>query len=223
VEVDHAPSRDVDRGSIGPHHRRGSVLTASHHTSHVTRPIPVANAFTGLAYNPDSVPIPLPPPLHPSQHVHTLNMTRLTALIRSTSRVVAPRPVAVRTLYTSPIRFTTAGYGDPQDEKADNHTPTPASSADPKPKGQGKGPKTKSGTTDPEVKPKSKSSSSKSKGTTDKSTTKTDDAMKKTGNAGGDGGKRSKKTPDEKEIKETKKVGEAPKKEEVDGAGPIGG
>lgn len=159
-------------------------------------------------------------------------MTRLTALLRTTARAAAPRPMSampamvtrMRTLHTSSIRRTTAGYGDPQDEKMENHTPTPASSADPKPQGQGKGPKTKSGTTDPEVKPKSKSKSpSSKKGTSDKSTTKTDDALKKTGNAGGDGGKRSAKTPDEKEIKETKKVGEAPKKEEVDGAGPIGG
>ena len=107
---------------------------------------------------------------------------------------------SARGFTSSPLVKTTAGYGDPQDEKADNKTPTPipSSSSDPHPKGHGKGVGTSGGTTDPEVKTK-------------------------TGNAGGDGKNRSSQTPSESEIKETKKVGEKPKKEEVGGAGPIGG
>ncbi|WRT69691.1 uncharacterized protein IL334_006681 [Kwoniella shivajii] len=106
-----------------------------------------------------------------------------------------------RTIHSTAFRATTAGYGDPQDEKADNHTPTPSSSTDPKPNGQGKGPGTTSGTTDPEVK----------KGSV--------------GNAGGEkgAGDKSKENVSGQEVRETKKIGEEPKKEETGGAGPIGG
>lgn len=133
----------------------------------------------------------------------------------------APVVPAARSIHSTTLLRTTAGYGDPQDEKADNHTPTPtagkpSSSADPQPEGKGKGTKSTSGTTDPEVKPKKSSSSSK-KNSDSKS------VEEKTGNAGGDGGARTKKTPSEQEIKETKKVGEEPKNEKVGGAGPIGG
>ncbi|KAK4688535.1 hypothetical protein P7C73_g1565, partial [Tremellales sp. Uapishka_1] len=65
---------------------------------------------------------------------------------------------SVRYLGTTPSLFTTAGYGDPQDEKMDNNTPTPASTPDPQPQGQGKGPGSQSGTTDPEVSGAQKSS-----------------------------------------------------------------
>jgi len=106
---------------------------------------------------------------------------------------------------------TTAGYGDPQSEKIKNYTPTPkpSSSADPQPDGQGKGAGQKSGSTDPEVSAKSGTAEG-NKG--------------EVGNAGGEpgaggGGENVK----EKQFRETKKVGEDPKKEEVGGAGVTGG
>ncbi|WWC92797.1 uncharacterized protein L201_007756 [Kwoniella dendrophila CBS 6074] len=112
-----------------------------------------------------------------------------------TARVIA------RPFTTTPLRRTTAGYGDPQDEKADNHTPLPSSTPDPHPEGQGKGPGKRTGTTDPEV------------------------AQGNVGNAGGKkgSGDSAKENVSGQEIKETKKIGEEPKKEEVGGAGPIGG
>lgn len=90
------------------------------------------------------------------------------------------RVPAARLFSTSPITRTAAGYGDPQDEKIANKTPTPKPSSQPEPY-QGKS----TGTTDPEV--------------------------------AGD------KQVTEKEIKETKKIGKKPEKEEVGGAGVIGG
>jgi hypothetical protein len=66
-------------------------------------------------------------------------------------RLRAPITQHVRLLSSSTPLRTTAGYGDPQDEKMDNHTPTPASTPDPQPQGQGKGVGQKSGTTDPEI------------------------------------------------------------------------
>ncbi|WWD20309.1 hypothetical protein CI109_104785 [Kwoniella shandongensis] len=120
--------------------------------------------------------------------------------LRATLRPLTTRLSLTRSFQTTTLRSTTAGYGDPQDEKADNYTPTPASTADPQPNGQGQGVGQKSGTTDPEV-------------------------GKVTGNAGGEKGAGSKEKEDVsgQEIKETKKVGEEPKKEEVGGSGPIGG
>jgi hypothetical protein len=117
---------------------------------------------------------------------------------RYTPASLASIPRSARHIHATAYRATSAGYGDPQDEKAENKTPLPSSTPDPKPKGQGKGPGSTSGSTDPEVR-------------------------QKTGNAGGDGGNRSASTPNEKQVKETKKIGEEPKKEEVGGAGPIGG
>ncbi|WVR08058.1 hypothetical protein IAU60_005104 [Kwoniella sp. DSM 27419] len=125
----------------------------------------------------------------------------LRIALRPLTRAVARPTSQLRSFHASPLARTTAGYGDPQDEKADNHTPTPSSSSDPKPAGQGEGPGTKSGTTDPEV----------SKGSM--------------GNAGGEKGAGNKAEEDvsAKEVRETKKVGEEPKKTESGGAGPIGG
>ncbi|WWC95823.1 hypothetical protein V866_002689 [Kwoniella sp. B9012] len=116
-------------------------------------------------------------------------------------RPLSSRVALARPLHSTALRRTQAGYGDPQDEKADNHTPLPSSTPDPHPAGQGKGPGTKTGTTDPEV----------GKGAV--------------GNAGGKkgAGDASKENVSGQDIKETKKVGEEPKKEEVGGAGPIGG
>ncbi|KAK8849680.1 hypothetical protein IAR55_005015 [Kwoniella newhampshirensis] len=119
-----------------------------------------------------------------------------------TLRPLTARIALTRAFQTTTLRSSTAGYGDPQDEKADNYTPTPGSTADPKPNDKGYGAGQKSATTDPEV-------------------------GKVTGNAGTDKGSGSgsseKGNPSGQEIKETKKVGESPKKEEVGGAGPIGG
>ncbi|WWC73700.1 uncharacterized protein I206_107672 [Kwoniella pini CBS 10737] len=116
--------------------------------------------------------------------------------LRPVSRVILARP-----LHSTTLRLSTAGYGDPQEEKAENHTPTPSSTPDPKPAGQGKGPGSQSGTTDPEV------------------------GQGIVGNAGGKkgAGDSANENVSGQEIKETKKVGEDPKKEEVGGAGPIGG
>lgn len=114
----------------------------------------------------------------------------------------APTLKTIRSFTSSPPRATSTGYGDPPEEKAANETPTPSSTADPQPGGQGKGPGKQSGTTDPEV--------GNSSGT---------------GSAGGKKGAGSAENEavTGKEIRETKKVGEEPKKEEVGGAGPIGG
>ena len=124
--------------------------------------------------------------------------------LRTIATRLSLRPVTLtRSLGTTTPRFTQAGYGDPQDEKADNHTPLPSSTPDPQPAGQGQGPGQKSGSTDPEVSVK----------------------PGKTGNQGGDSGDKgsSGNTPSGQDIRETKKIGENPKKEEVGSAGPIGG
>lgn len=106
---------------------------------------------------------------------------------------------AARYFSATSITRTTAGYGDPQDEKIVNKTPTPkdshpSSQPDPHPKGKGKGTGSSSGMTDPEVAGKT--------------------GLGKSGE--------DKKVKD-KEVKETKKIGEKPEKEEVGGAGVIGG
>jgi len=98
-----------------------------------------------------------------------------------------------RALSTTATRFTTAGYGDPQDEKIENKTPGI--------KGQG-------GSTAPEMK-ESKQSNGK-------------------GSVGSQGGKegagdKGKEEVSAKDIRETKKIGEEPKKTEEGGAGPKGG
>jgi len=136
------------------------------------------------------------------------------AAFRPAFRLVTP----LRPLSTSAPLRAAAGYGDPQDERIKNETPTPATTPDPKPAGSKSGPKTKSGTTDPEVKPKKSTKKSEPK---EAKETKT--KAKSTGNAGGDKGERTNENPSEKDVVETKKVGESPKLEEVGGSGPIGG
>lgn len=115
------------------------------------------------------------------------------------TRLLFLRPTHTTTLKSfssTPNRLSTAGYGDPPDEKADNHTPTPSSTPDPKPAGQSGN---QSGSTDPEV-----------------------------GGVGSGGGKqgagdKGNEDVSGSEIRETKKIGEEPKKEENGGDGPIGG
>jgi hypothetical protein len=97
---------------------------------------------------------------------------------------------SLRTLSSTSARHTSAGYGDPQDEKIENNTPTPSSTPHP----------TQKGSTDPEV---------------------TDSVESVTGNKSGKEGKS--KGHEQREVKETKKLGEDAKSEEVGGAGPIGG
>jgi len=146
-----------------------------------------------------------------------MSFRNITSIIRPASmaaRAQSRLVPASRQISSTPFLRTAAGYGDPSEEKIDNNTPTPSSTPDPKPNGQGQGTKSTSGTTDPEVKPKQSGGEAKeSKAPKGQST----------GNAGGDKGERTSKNPDEQDIKETKKIGEEPKKEEVGGAGPIGG
>ncbi len=113
------------------------------------------------------------------------------------------RPTSTaRYFRTTSTYLASAGYGDPQDEKADNHTPTASSTPDPQPRGQGKAAGEQTGSTDPEV--------AAGKG--------------KTGSAGGEkGAAKRMEGSDAGEMRETKKIGENPKHEESQGAGPIGG
>lgn len=131
---------------------------------------------------------------------------RIASIARIARPAAMPRthPAAIRarTIYSTSILRTSAGYGDPQDEKIENQTPKsqtkkdgsghevaggkPSSSADPHPDGQGKGTGVTGGTTDPEIKPLE-------------------------GNSNED------KKVSAKETKETKKIGEDPKQEEVGG------
>ena len=127
------------------------------------------------------------------------------ALVNPFSAIAASRKIST----TQYLRA--AGYGDTPMEKAtnpnDNSTghnknenedaSAPSSQPDPHPQGKGKGTGSSSGMTDPEV-------------------------GKKTGNAGGQKGAGDKMVT-EKETRETKKIGSDPKKEEVGGAGVIGG
>jgi hypothetical protein len=98
-----------------------------------------------------------------------------------------------RPLSTTATRFTTAGYGDPQDEKIENKTPGI--------KGQG-------GSTAPEMKEAKQSN-----------------GRGKVGSQGGNegAGDKGKEEVSAKDIRETKKIGEEPKKTEEGGAGPKGG
>jgi hypothetical protein len=120
-----------------------------------------------------------------------------------TLRASIPKRVAtsVRTISSTPTRFTTAGYGDPQDEKMANETP---------------GIKQQS-TTAPEMKSHSgteTSSGSSSKGGKGE--------VKSQGGAEGAGDK-GKEDVSAKDIRETKKIGSEPKNTEEGGAGPKGG
>lgn len=98
---------------------------------------------------------------------------------------------SVRSFSSTPLRKTTAGYGDPQDEKMANETP---------------GIKQQSST-----------------GSEMKSHSGTEG-----GGVGSQGGKagagdKGKEDVTAKDIRETKKIGEEPKKTEEGGAGPKGG
>lgn len=101
------------------------------------------------------------------------------------------RSSAARSFSSTPLRKTTAGYGDPQDEKIANETP---------------GIKQQSSTA-----PEMKSHSGTEGGGV--------------GSAGGKAGAgdQAKEDVTAKDIRETKKVGEEPKKTEEGGAGPKGG
>jgi hypothetical protein len=125
------------------------------------------------------------------------------ALFRTLSRL-APytRLAPLRGLSTTPSLLIQTGYGDHQSERIENETPLP--------KGKAGGPKAKSGHATSGQKPATDKESSRNKGGVS------------VGNAGGKKRGGGSKVP-EKEVKETKKIGEDPKKEEVGGAGPIGG
>lgn len=118
-----------------------------------------------------------------------------------TLRASIPKRVStsVRTISSTPIRFTTAGYGDPQDEKIENETPGIKQQSSTAPEM-----KSHSGT-------ESGSSSSGGKG-----------EVKSQGGAAGAGDK-GKEDVSAKDIRETKKIGQEPKKTEEGGAGPKGG
>ncbi|RXK35183.1 hypothetical protein M231_07554 [Tremella mesenterica] len=137
-----------------------------------------------------------------------LSLVPLTRDTHTFKRVHIVLPLLItRTITSSSVRRTQTGYGDPQDEKIENNTPLPTHSR-----------------TDHEV------SSSSSQGTSDsekasdfkKGVREGDEGGEKKGK-GKDGGKSKNKKNEEMVKKETKKVGEEPKKTKVGGAGPIGG
>ncbi|WVF68492.1 hypothetical protein IAT40_003259 [Kwoniella sp. CBS 6097] len=144
-----------------------------------------------------------------------------TRLVQTSYRVQAQ----ARSLQSTAFRATTTGYGDPTDEKAANDTPLPSSTPDPKPKGQGKGPGTKTGSTDPEVGAGEYKSGNSGSSSGTSSGSSSSSSKGSVGNAGGEkgAGNAAEENVSANEIKETKKIGEEPKKEEVGGAGPIGG
>lgn len=124
-----------------------------------------------------------------------------TSISRSSTRSVA---VARRTLTSTSPRRSATGYGDPEDEKPKSETPGQSSSEAKPPAGaESKAPKGQGGPV-------------KSEGG------KEDHGAREQGSTGGGGGNGG-SSGGEKVVKETKKIGEAPKKEEVDTAGPIGG
>ena len=137
--------------------------------------------------------------------------SRLLRLTFSQPRTrVLTRLTAHRAFHRTSVAFTSTGYGDPPDEKANNQTPTPSSTPDPKPDGKSKA------TTDPEVSGKSKGKQGDGEG-----------PKAQTGGVGSGGGKQGTGSKDEgmsgQEIRQTKKIGEEPQNEEVGGAGPKGG
>lgn len=112
-----------------------------------------------------------------------------------TLRTSFPRLASTsRALSTTATRFTTAGYGDPQDEKIENRTP---------------GIKGKEGaSTAPEMKESKQEGGKGSVGS----------------QGGKEGaGDKGKEDVSAKEIRQTKKIGEEPKNTEEGGAGPKGG
>ena len=135
----------------------------------------------------------------------------MQSLTRLAPRRLISRPlVHRRSIQTSTVLRTSTGYGDPPDEKAANETPTPSSTPDPKQAG-------KSNTTDPEVGGKKSGRKGQGPGVKAGSATNATGRASKSQDKGKDG------EVDAQQIRETKKVGEDPKKEEVGGAGVIGG
>ncbi|GFZ49623.1 hypothetical protein JCM24511_07024 [Saitozyma sp. JCM 24511] len=130
---------------------------------------------------------------------------RSLSLVGRNHSLSVPATGSSRGVFTSPVVRTQTGYGDPSGERIDNETPLP--------KGKNEGPKARSGHATSSTEPAKEDASGLSRDTGGKGGV---------GNAGGKpgaGGDRS----SEKQIRETKKIGEDPKKEEVGGAGPIGG
>lgn len=115
-------------------------------------------------------------------------MSFITSLRASVPRLSR---TSIRSFSSTPLRKSTTGYGDPEDEKISQETP-----------GLGK-----KSSTAPEMK-----SHSGTEG----------------GGVGSQGGKegagdKAKEDVSAKDIRETKKIGEEPKKTEEGGAGPKGG
>lgn len=139
----------------------------------------------------------------------------MSLITRVFARTQLTRTVA-RPLSTSAILRTSAGYGDPQDEKIENQTPLGKSSTDGErkkgrtesiPTNQGSGDATSSGGHGGETSGSSGSSQ---------------------GSVGSQGGKegagnQAKEDVSAQEIRETKKIGEEPKNTAEGGAGPKGG
>lgn len=119
-----------------------------------------------------------------------------SSLSRSTATAAGRRAIA-----TTPRLRTTAGYGDPQDEKAANHTPTPGGKS----------------STDQQMKSHSGTETAKTPAGQGKG-----GAVRSAGGKSG-AGDQAKEEVTEKDIKETKKIGEEPKNTEEGGAGPKGG
>lgn len=139
--------------------------------------------------------------------------------VRPTRALHSLRPLRASTIlprahiHTTPLLRTATGYGDPQDEKIENKTPQPNTSKD------------SGGHSVAGGKPSSASDPS-SGGTTDPEVGAKKTKKGKTGSAGGKKNGASSSSDDHasgQEIRETKKVGESPKNEEVGGAGVIGG
>lgn len=127
--------------------------------------------------------------------------------------------MAARPLSSSAIIRTSAGYGDPQDEKIENRTPLGKSSTDPERKqgrtetiatNQGEGTSTGSG------------SASGGHGGDNSSSGSSKGSVGSQGGKEGAGNK-AKEDVSAQEIRETKKIGEEPKNTAEGGAGPKGG
>lgn len=116
-----------------------------------------------------------------------------------------PRAMPVRAIHTTPLVRTQAGYGDPQDEKIQNETPKSQASKDQhghEVAGGGGGKPSSSADPHPEGQGKGTGVTS---GTTDPEIKPLENIANEDKKASG------------QEVKETKKVGEDPKKEEVGG------
>ena len=115
-----------------------------------------------------------------------------------------------RGLSSTALRRTSAGYGDPQDEKIENKTPTPQA-AKPSSASKSGAQSADKGTTDPETARAAKASGN---------APRTQGGS--VGNAGGEEGSGGSQV-DAQQLRETKKVGEEPKQTTEGGAGPKGG